>query len=596
MQRRLLWLACGLWLLAAAGCLDKVSRRGGSGGGGGGTAAEGEGERPAEGEGEGPAEGEGEGPAEGEGEGPTEGEGEGPGEGEGEGDPPDGPRIVVTPPAQVLFEDVQAPERATRAVVVRNAGSADLQIAGVELINTADGDFSLDFAATSPHQSLPAVLTPGDEGDRLELAVTFAPVRAGPAGGQLLIHSNDPERPEVGLDLLARSIFPCVEVSPLDLDFGAVLIDTAEDATVDVANCGDVVLVVESMELAVGTAADFSIAAPLAGLDRGCVGAAGACRGEAVLAPGQTRSFIVRYAPSGDGADGGRGVLHTDVPGGETVEVNLFGRGSAVARPLCVAEGRVPGGAWGPVVEAAPLQTVELRGTGSEAADGEIALYDWRVVARPADSISDFAPHAGAPEVTFFLDLAGQYVFELVVVDRFDLTTSCNVQVTADVDRDLHVELVWDTPADPDQTDTGFGAGSDADLHVLRSPGRWFCEPEDCYYAVPRPDWGVAGDQSDNPSMVIDDTDGAGPEVILLDRPEDGATYRVAVHYFNDHGYGQSFATLRIRIRGELVFEQPNKLLPATDYWWEVAEIAWPAGAVTPIDVVLASPSNDACQ
>ena len=147
--------------------------------------------------------------------------------------------------------------------------------------------------------------------------------------------------------------------------------------------------------------------------------------------------------------------------------------------------------------------------------------------------------------------------------------------------------LRGDTPADPDQTDTDFGAGADLDLHFLhpRSPG-WFCSPWDIYFANPNPDWGVPFDAQDDPSLDIDDVNGAGPENINLDEPQNNGIYRVGVHYFNDHGYGPSFATVRIFIRGMLRFEVPNKRLVGTDAFWDVATIAWPSGHITPIDRV----------
>ncbi|MFH1531888.1 MAG: hypothetical protein ABIK09_14275, partial [Pseudomonadota bacterium] len=72
--------------------------------------------------------------------------------------------------------------------------------------------------------------------------------------------------------------------------------------------------------------------------------------------------------------------------------------------------------------------------------------------------------------------------------------------------------------------------------------------------------------------------DGAGPENINLDIPE-SVTYRVGVHYWNDHGYGASYATIRVYINAFLVFEVADVALADKDMW-EVCTVEWPSGAV----------------
>ena len=502
-----------------------------------------------------------------------------------------GPRVVVTPP-ELVFEDVLQGERATRTLLIRNVGTAELEVSAVELAHNANRDLSIGFADDSPHASLPASLDPQDAADYVALEVTYAPSRAGNDEGRLHIQTNDPDRQVVVVEVLARSLFPCVQVTPLDIDFGAVLIDTAAEATVEVSNCGNADITVSSLALVEGTSADLTLAATLDGLDDACLGdRRRPCRGEARIQPNATRTFTVRYAPEDDGADGGRVLLETDVGGDEAIEVDLFGRATDVAAPICLAQARVAGAAgWDDYpdedepLSARPLQTLELRSAGAAAPGGRIEDVRWRVLQRPENSTARFAPREGASEVTFLLDFAGAYVFELLVTDDLGQTSTCEAAVEALPDADLYVELGWDTPADPDQTDTGFGAGSDLDLHLLHPLGDWCDVPRDCHYAAPDPDWGVALDPSDDPSLPLDDTDGAGPEVIILNHPEDNRVYRVGVDYRDDHGYGPSFVSLRIWIRGVKRFELANKRMSRTGVFWDVATIAWPAGTITPID------------
>ncbi len=516
-----------------------------------------------------------------------------------------GPQITLIPPENVIFENVLQGTKAKKSLIIKNTGTADLEVEAVELVNNAAGDFDLRYSEASPRDSVPATLEPQNENDYIMVEVTYQPSRAGQDTGQIRVRSNDDDRPEVIVDLVARSIFPCVQVTPLDLDFRRVLVGDSEEATVEVTNCGNADLKVDSLALVEGTSADFSFAVGLEGLDDACIqDRAAPCVGESVIEGNATKTFLVQYAPSDEGADGGRIALLTNVEGSEKVEVNLFGRGTTNVPPVCLAEARIAGAQeWGTyedednLLETIPLKTIELKATGSQDPDGSIVAHKWQVVQRPNDSTAQIAPHEGAAEATFFLDLAGQYIFELEVTDNYGQSSrpNCPVVVQAIPDEDIHIQLVWDTPADPDQTDKGFGAGSDVDLHLLHPLGDWNCAPRDVYYANPNPDWGSQFDPSDDPSLDIDDTDGAGPENINLNHPENNRVYRVGVHYFNDHGYGPSFVTVRIFIQGVLRFELANKRLAGTDQFWDVATIAWPTGHITPIDQVFDAPPNEDC-
>ena len=107
--------------------------------------------------------------------------------------------------------------------------------------------------------------------------------------------------------------------------------------------------------------------------------------------------------------------------------------------------------------------------------------------------------------------------------------------------------MTWNTPNDPNQFDEGVEVGADLDLHLAHplaavaagpdvdgdgAPDMWFQQPFDCFWFNPVPDWGPMGPEGD-PSMDVDDTDGAGPEIISLTEPEDGLAYSIAVHYWN---------------------------------------------------------------
>jgi hypothetical protein len=188
-------------------------------------------------------------------------------------------------------------------------------------------------------------------------------------------------------------------------------------------------------------------------------------------------------------------------------------------------------------------------------------------------------PNATVAEPRLFLDIAGTYEIELKVYDE-EGAASCGdpaiVTINAVPDDEVHVQLVWDTPADPDQTDS---IGTDLDLHYLHPQGLWDQEPWDVFWRNPNPDWGVSGDTTDDPSLDIDDTDGAGPENVNHSGLE-SLIYQTGVYYYSDRGMGASYATVRIYIRGVLELELENKYMPSTGSFWRVGFVEWPSATV----------------
>jgi len=59
-------------------------------------------------------------------------------------------------------------------------------------------------------------------------------------------------------------------------------------------------------------------------------------------------------------------------------------------------------------------------------------------------------------------------------------------------------------------------------------------------------------------------------------------TYRIGVHYWNDHGFGPSDAVVRIYLDGELAYTSSPVTLTHRDMW-DVAEVVWPTQTVNPV-------------
>ena len=233
---------------------------------------------------------------------------------------------------------------------------------------------------------------------------------------------------------------------------------------------------------------------------------------------------------------------------------------------------------------AIPLETLYLSGLQSYDPDGEVVEYQWTVLERPDGSTAPLVPDELSPEPNFFLDLAGDYTFELDVIDTDEMSacTPALVQVTVVPDEDVHVQLVWRTPGDPNEGDEN---GTDLDLHLLRMPGSWDSEPWDCHWKNMEPEWGEIGGD-DNPSLDIDDVDEFGPENINLNRPESGRTYAIGVYYYSDDSMGPSYATVRVFIDGVPVLEAIDQQLRSSGYFWEVGRLTWPSTEVEFVDLV----------
>lgn len=204
-----------------------------------------------------------------------------------------------------------------------------------------------------------------------------------------------------------------------------------------------------------------------------------------------------------------------------------------------------------------PGTTLRLDISLPPAVEAEIVGWQWSVVS-PTGSVISFQPNANIKNPTFQPWVIGDYVFRLAMFDSAGRPRYAQEHRLMVAPGDgLHIELTWHTPGDPNEADTGGGgawsAGSDVDLHLLHplANGEWFDSTYDCHWENTNPNWN-AWTVEDDPTLDRDDTDGAGPEVISLMLPEADATYRVGVHYWNDWGYGESFATIRIYIDGVL--------------------------------------------
>ena len=246
-----------------------------------------------------------------------------------------------------------------------------------------------------------------------------------------------------------------------------------------------------------------------------------------------------------------------------------------------------------------PQTTLHLHGSSSYGvtncapdANKPVVKYKW-TTSQPAGSAMPFQPSDTFANPIFLPDTAGVYDFCLTVTDATGVSACAPACVHALVvpDNAVHVELLWNTPADPDQNDTGPAAGADMDLHFAHPlaigpdvdcdgvADPWFNNPFDCFWFNNSPAWGSATSYADDPTLDLDDTDGAGPENLNLTQPEGAAgdpqAYAVGAHYWHDHGFGVSYATVNLYLFGALTLHISGVKMAMWDMWY-VGKLNWP--------------------
>lgn len=495
------------------------------------------------------------------------------------------PRVFSRP--VVSFGRVPPVTDATRDMTwqlteVSNVGQSPLTISRME-ISPKSSDFRIVYPTDDTLEN-----DQNDPGFPLNLGPTetipariyFNPTTPDGSAAELFIYSDDPESPTYKVDLVGNSGEPCIEVitGEDEINFGEGGIGFANNKTITVRNCSTGELELSGVEVCTDEGEECTTNAIFQIKENSLPTLPD------VIPGGETRSFVVVYTPIDETVSTGVLTILSDDPSKPKLEIPMTAKGTDNQCPTAVAEAKLTEtDRYQTVINTIPLKSVQFRGSNSTDADGSIERYVWTIVSQPPNSTARLEPTGEIQDPTLFLDLAGDYVVELVAYDDQG-TASCGEQalvtIRATPDEDIHIQLVWNTPADQDQTDT---EGTDLDLHLLHPLGTWNNEPWDIFYENRTGEWGALGPQ-DDPSLDADDTDGAGPENINLNNPEAGVSYSVGVYYFNAYAFGVSYATVRIFIQGRQRFENKDVFLPSTGTFWKVATIEWPSARIFAVD------------
>jgi hypothetical protein len=162
------------------------------------------------------------------------------------------------------------------------------------------------------------------------VTVTYAPVDVGLDTGSLEIASDDPDEPvaELGLSGTGDAVpLPDINLDPMALDFGTVVIGSASTLTSDIQNLGNADLEVTMINLCTGTSSEFDFTSdPL----------------PITVPPGGSRALSVTYTPVDVGTDTGCLEVMSDDPDEPLVELGLTGSGADVP-PVMAVELEIPG-------------------------------------------------------------------------------------------------------------------------------------------------------------------------------------------------------------------------------------------------------------
>ena len=525
----------------------------------------------------------------------------------------EGNPVANVSPKLLDFAQVKAGEAPVKTINVTNTGSDNLLINSV--LFQGHPDYRFKYA--SGEGGAESEWEPGDEitfdpalvvePDKLiTFQVAFTPLTDVPAEGKVVFYTNSVDEAHTSgilVELKANTEGPCIQVNPKKVQFGGKLVSAKAQLPIEVISCGTAPLSVHNIQMAaaegggcIGSGCDnFSLEyTTLPGFEDG--ESKPTIETPLDIPVEAQATFNVIYVPSVENPKGEERtpifdtglILIESNAFDEQLEVEVTGLGVKQECPTAV--GVIQEGE-----QVIPQTNLHLFGEQSFAPTGAVASWKWSVV-QPAGSASVFVPSDTFPNPTFEVNTAGEFQFQLDVWDEGGVK-SCvpwKQSVLVVPDEAIHVELLWDTPNDPDQTDQGPEAGSDVDLHFLHDayaasgpdldgnglPDGWFDQPFDCFWFNAHPNWGSFDPSiDDDPGLDRDDTDGAGPENLNLNIPEN-TTYRVGVHYWSDHEYGPSFITLRIYIYSNLVFEVSDVKLIDHDLW-DAATIDWPSGKVT---------------
>lgn len=470
-------------------------------------------------------------------------------------------RIEVDP-AEIDFGEGCLDAENVLRVAIKNRGSAILDIEGTS-IAPDDGVFRVE--------ALPEAIAVAGT---LSFTVVFVPTTERAVySATLTIRSDDATTPALAVPLRGVGGFREADVAPLSIDFGLVNEGTAPRRSVTITNLGGQVLDISAVTWT-STSVDLQLAPDT------FIGGPLACR--------TATTVDLIYAPTDIGGDHGVLTVVTDDADEPQFDVDVVGRANlaplAVAWICDIVAGQVgcPADDRRKRHTATVMQSRGLEGGDSfDPEGGVIADYRWVVADPPASrdvtifhSTADRLNRQATGDVQVMAP--GKYTVRLVVKDDKGLSSFATPQSEVRLSpKDLEVLLKWNIR-------------TDVDLHMVQPGGRigdygggntGTSTGTDCSTFNRTPDWGLLGDDSDDPALDIDVVNARGPEIISMNDPEVSDVYRVFAHYCDSRNRQVAVdVTFEIYVEGQVIQTIPEtgrtfSLAPGE--LWEAATIRW---------------------
>jgi len=233
-------------------------------------------------------------------------------------------------PTSVVFGNLNVGSTAIQTVQLSNTGNTSVTVTQVAAAGAGVSISGLAVPATiAPSQSVP-------------LTVTFAPTAGGAVAGSVTV-TNDG-----GVNVVAAvtgtGVQAGLSVTPSSASFGSVVTGNTNSQTIQIKNSGTASLTVSQVA---ATGSGFSVSGTSVPL---------------TLAPGQTSTFNVQYAPTAAGAVNGSVSVVSNAPNSPAT-VSLSGTGVAATRTLSVSPGSL---SFGSVNDgSAASQSFAITNTGN---------------------------------------------------------------------------------------------------------------------------------------------------------------------------------------------------------------------------------------
>jgi hypothetical protein len=209
---------------------------------------------------------------------------------------------IVLSTELIDFDEVVLGNKSDIGILVQNEGGGVLTLESLTLTSTTSSDFvvlEMETMEIDPH-------------DEAELAVRYIPDVVGQDFGSVLVLSNDPDEPQVELELAAFGVEPDLDVDPETLWFGVLETGEAKTLSVEIAAAGTGKTKISEMALEtddgvfVATLPD-SVEIPY------------------TLEPGMSFTFDVTFTAADDNSYDTNLLIHSNDPEDPTTAIRLLG-------------------------------------------------------------------------------------------------------------------------------------------------------------------------------------------------------------------------------------------------------------------------------